>query len=281
MTFTPPDVTHTFAPTQRSSSSEVNTNYDDIVEQFLLGTYNSNGWRVGTFELVYNSSNSLESATDVDLTSLLEPGMKITFEQATNGEYMGFITHVDYDTTVSNRSYVEVFVYDQTDIVDESLLVDTLGFSRQSLPEGFPTYGTVPLSDFSFTNTGNVASAEMLQFEYVINYPYLEAGFHFVLEAENDGSTMGANLSNLGDLLNIGDIKTLNVNIEYALSSSSAFTDLFDGWTNRYTGTSNVAIRGSGNIEFAVSRARFGDFNDWVAGAYYSFQGTLRFKISN
>ncbi len=142
MTIIAPAITYKFQAQTEAVASQVNQNFEDVISLFETDTYYWDGWLAPSgFSLVYNSANSLESSSDVDLTGILQEGDKITFEQSTNGEYFCYITKVDYDTTVSNRSYVEVYTYNQTDIVDEALLVDTLGFSRFASPANFPPRG--------------------------------------------------------------------------------------------------------------------------------------------
>lgn len=139
MILTKPTKTHTFTNGTVAQAPQVNTNFTDIFGVLEEDAYLAKGWfLVDDASFEYHASNAIKTTADVDLTSILQEGDKMTFEQATDGEYFAFVTKVDYNATVANRTYVELFVYEQNAVEDEAITADSLGISRARNPWGFP-----------------------------------------------------------------------------------------------------------------------------------------------
>lgn len=120
-------------------ANELNDRFSAIVDSLQYNAYLGQAWMPmeidgTTFE--YNTANSITS--DSNLTAVVQPGDKITFEQETDGEYFAFVTKIDWDTTVADKTYIELFVYQQNAIEDEDITGGTVGLSRAKNPWGFP-----------------------------------------------------------------------------------------------------------------------------------------------
>lgn len=141
MTITKPSKTYSFTPGTGIRSSQTNTNFDDVFDVFEEDAYLAKGWfAVDNASFEYNSANSIKTTSDVDVTGLIQVGDKITFEQATDGEKFFFITAIDYNSTVANRTYIELYGGTNYDVDNEAITADTVGFSRIANPYGYPAY---------------------------------------------------------------------------------------------------------------------------------------------
>lgn len=139
MTITKPSKTYSFTPGTGIRSSQTNTNFDNVFDVFEEDAYLAKGWfAVDNASFEYNSANSIKTTSDIDVTGLIQVGDKITFEQATDGEKFFFITAIDYNSTVANRTYIELYGGTDYDVDNEAITADTVGFSRLKAPFGFP-----------------------------------------------------------------------------------------------------------------------------------------------
>lgn len=84
--------------------------------------------------LEYNSATSFKTTTDVDLTSDIQVGDKITFEQSST-EKFAIVTAIDYDSTVADRTYIQVM---GDSVANSAITAGTVGFSRAVRPSKFP-----------------------------------------------------------------------------------------------------------------------------------------------
>jgi hypothetical protein len=127
----------TYADGTPAVAGQVNSNFDKVFdENFTVAGYTYFGWwRFGN-GLEYNDSNAFQSVSDVDLTTILQEGDKIRwFHDPTNTQKYGWVSHIDYDDTVANRSYVEVI---GDTVLDETVELDSIGVSRIANPFGWP-----------------------------------------------------------------------------------------------------------------------------------------------
>lgn len=153
MTITKPAKTHTFVPTTVAKSSEVNTNFDNAFAVYDTTGYLYSGWfALAGASLEYNSSKSLKTTADVDLTGVIREGDKITIEQSTGGTKYFWISVVDYNSTVANRTYIELISNDT--VANQAIVANSTGFSRIAQPLGFPvdpTWGQITAKTSSNT----------------------------------------------------------------------------------------------------------------------------------
>jgi len=136
MIFLPIDTGANAVPQTIVDAIALNDRFEGIRDTLGIGGYYGMGWLpVGTaFE--YHSANSIKTTSDVDLTSLLQEGDKITWEHGTTGgDRFGWISFVDYDDTVANRTYIEII---GDEVLDEAVVADSVGISRIANPFGFP-----------------------------------------------------------------------------------------------------------------------------------------------
>ena len=158
MTITKPSKTYSFTPGTGIRSSQTNTNFDDVFDVFEEDAYLAKGWfAVDNASFEYHASNAIKTTSDIDLTVILQAGDKITFEQATDGEKFGFVTAIDYNSTVANRTYIEVYGGTDYDVDNEAITADTVGFSRGRAPYGWPSTGFIP-AFFVFRNASQSIS---------------------------------------------------------------------------------------------------------------------------
>jgi len=129
---------HTFVDGTPAIGAEVNANFDKIIdESYTTIGHAFNGWFSSPATVEYNSANSIKTTSDVDLTSLLQEGDKITWEHGTTGgDRFGWISFIDYNDTVANRTYIEII---GDEALDEAVVADSVGISRIANPFGFPT----------------------------------------------------------------------------------------------------------------------------------------------
>ena len=135
MTITKPAKTHTFVPTTVAKASEVNTNFDNVFGVYDTTGYLFDGWfALAGASLEYNSATSFKTTTDVDLTSDIQVGDKITFEQSST-EKFAIVTAINYNSTVANRTYIQVM---GDSVANSAITAGTVGFSRAVRPSKFP-----------------------------------------------------------------------------------------------------------------------------------------------
>jgi hypothetical protein len=135
MTITKPAKTHTFVPTTVAKASEVNTNFDNVFGVYDTTGYLFDGWfALAGASLEYNAAESLKTTTDVDLTSDIQVGDKITFEQSST-EKFAIVTAINYNSTVANRTYIQVM---GDTVANSAITAGTVGFSRAVRPSKFP-----------------------------------------------------------------------------------------------------------------------------------------------
>jgi hypothetical protein len=128
---------HTFVDGTPAIGAEVNANFDKIIdESYTTIGHAFNGWFSSPATFEYHSANSIKTTSDVDLTSLLQEGDKITWEHGTTGgDRFGWISFIDYDDTVANRTYIEII---GDEVLDEAVVADSVGISRVANPYGWP-----------------------------------------------------------------------------------------------------------------------------------------------
>ena len=139
MTFFEVETGNPAVPNNIVDANELNDRFSAIVDSLQFNAYLGQAWmpmEISGINFDYNTANSITS--DSNLTAVVQVGDKITFEQATDGEYFAFVTKIDWDTTVAGKTYIELFVYQQNDIEDEDITGGTVGLSRAKNPWGFP-----------------------------------------------------------------------------------------------------------------------------------------------
>jgi len=175
--------------------SSVSANDDTIPSAKAVKTSldlktNVSGWidLVGA-SLQYNDANAFQTTTDVDLTSTLQVGNKIRWEHGTTGGVRyGIVTARDYDSTVADKTYIEVI---GDEILNETVELDSIGVSRVANPEGFPAYfqdnnqriqvldgGQVQIFGWgAIEGTGTPRVTESISFPFTLSEtPYLTIG---------------------------------------------------------------------------------------------------------
>jgi hypothetical protein len=155
MTITKPAKTHTFVPATVAKSSEVNTNFDNAFVMYETNGFLFNGWYpLATGTLEFNSANSFRTTADVNLTNQLQVGDKMTWEHTTTGgDRFAFITAINYNSTVANRTYIEVYCGTDYSVLNEAIVSNTVGYSRDRAPFGFPLDRTKWRLTFSDSGT--------------------------------------------------------------------------------------------------------------------------------
>jgi hypothetical protein len=161
----------TYADGTPAVAGQVNDNFDKVFdENFTVAGYTYFGWwRFGN-GLEYNDSNAFQSVSDVDLTTILQEGDKIRwFHDPTNTQKYGWVSHVDYDDTVANRSYVEVI---GDTVLDETVELDGIGVSRIANPFGWPQdplFGAVAYESSSFASQASPTSGTFYKMDSSAN----------------------------------------------------------------------------------------------------------------
>jgi hypothetical protein len=141
MTITKPTKTNTFAPTNTIKSSEVNANFDDILDDYDTNGFIYKGWYplVGA-SLEYHAADAVKTTTDVDLTGIIQAGDRFTFEQSTVTKYY-IVREVYYNYITSNKTLIilqPTFTDSWLPVANAAITANTVGFSRQVRPIGFP-----------------------------------------------------------------------------------------------------------------------------------------------
>ncbi len=97
----------------------------------------ASGWNPFTagVALEFNSSNSLRTTTNVNLSSLIQVGDKIRWEHSTTGGVRyGTVSVSNYNSTVTNRHYIEIV---GSTVLNETVVANSIGYSRYVNPLGF------------------------------------------------------------------------------------------------------------------------------------------------
>jgi hypothetical protein len=103
------------------------------------------GWNaLSEANVEFNTTKSIKTTTDIDLTSILQEGDKLTFNQSTGGTKYFWISDINYNSTVANRTYIELISNDT--VANQAITLNSVKFSRIANPLGFPvdpTWGQV------------------------------------------------------------------------------------------------------------------------------------------
>jgi len=135
MTITKPAKTHSFAPTTVIKSSEVNTNFDNSFAPYDTTGYLYDGWfALAGASLEYNSADSVKTTADVNLTTDIQVGDRVTFEQSSTEKFYTVI-NINYNSTVANRTYIQLT---GDAVANSAITAGTVGFSRHIRPYKFP-----------------------------------------------------------------------------------------------------------------------------------------------
>jgi hypothetical protein len=163
MTFLPIDTGTPAVPQNIVDAIELNDRFEGLVDTLSLMGYYAKGWIPvsidGGFE--YNTENSIRTGSDIDLTSTIKEGDKITWEHGTTGgDRFGWVSFIDYNVTVANRTYIEII---GNTVLDEAIVSTSIGVSRIANPDGWPqdpNFGAV-----TFTAGGSISttSASIVQ----------------------------------------------------------------------------------------------------------------------
>jgi hypothetical protein len=168
MTFQPVSSGVNAIPSNIIDAVELNERFTDLRDVFGVSSYYGEGWipvaPSGGFE--FHSSTSIKTISDINLTSNLKAGDKITWTHTpTGGDSFGYISVINHNSTVVNRTYIEII---GSPVLNETVVANTVGISRIASPMGFPieaSFGeilyTFPVSDIStlsqtFVQMGNV-----------------------------------------------------------------------------------------------------------------------------
>jgi len=138
MTFLPIDTGTPAVPFNIVDGIELNERFEGLVDTLSLMGYYAKGWIPvsidGGFE--YNTANSIRTGSDIDLTSTIQEGDKITWEHGTTGgDRFGWVSFIDYNDTVANRTYIEII---GDTVLDETIVSTSVGISRIANPDGWP-----------------------------------------------------------------------------------------------------------------------------------------------
>jgi hypothetical protein len=103
------------------------------------------GWNaLSEANVEFDTTKSIKTTTDIDLTSILQEGDKLTFNQSTGGTKYFWISDINYNSTVANRTYIELISNDT--VANQAITLNSVKFSRIANPLGFPvdpTWGQV------------------------------------------------------------------------------------------------------------------------------------------
>jgi len=103
------------------------------------------GWNaLSEANVEFNTTKSIKTTTDINLTSILQEGDKLTFNQSTGGTKYFWISDINYNSTVANRTYIELISNDT--VANQAITLNSVKFSRIANPLGFPvdpTWGQI------------------------------------------------------------------------------------------------------------------------------------------
>lgn len=164
MTITKPSITNSFTANTDAKASQVNTNFTDVIDIIEDDGYISQGWFLfdnASFE--YNDSSSLKTTADIDLTSVIQKGDKITWEHSTTtGDRFGYVIDIDYNSTVTNRTWIKIGGGTDYAVLNESLVSNSVGISRIQNPMSFPLGFDWTPSFTGFTGSVTVALSNFI-----------------------------------------------------------------------------------------------------------------------
>jgi len=235
----------TYADGTPAVAGQVNSNFDKVFdENFTVAGYTYFGWwRFGN-GLEYNAANAFQSVSDVDLTTILQEGDKIRwFHDPTNTQKYGWVSHVDYDDTVANRSYVEVI---GDTVLDETVELDSIGVSRIANPDGWPQDPDFGRIIQTKTTSTTIASDTFVEFssDFRLNLPRgrWRIGYRgALLLVANTTTTEGEGLITFStgttSIVNPGGVNTLS---QYR-------------WRNSASSASNTIVGGSVYLEKCIT----------------------------
>jgi hypothetical protein len=151
----------TYADGTPAVAGQVNANFDKLFdENFTVAGYNYFGWWRFDNGLAFNASNAFESVSDVDLRPILREGDKIRwFHETTGTQRYGWVSHVDYNDTVANRTYIQVI---GDTVLNEAVVLNSIGVSRVANPDGWPQdpdFGSISTTDTTERNEASVSSS--------------------------------------------------------------------------------------------------------------------------
>jgi hypothetical protein len=95
------------------------------------------GWVDLPNVFVYQATNAIKTNNGVDYTIILQEGNKLTFNQATGGTKYFWISVINYNSTVSGETYIELI--SSNSVANQAITTNTTRFSRVAQPFGFPT----------------------------------------------------------------------------------------------------------------------------------------------
>jgi len=124
-------------PSNIIDAVELNERFTNIRDIFGVSGYYGKGWipvePSGGFE--FHATNAIKTISDINLTGDLRIGDKITWtHNPTGGDRFGIITLINHNSTVANRTYIEIF---GSTALDESVVANTVGVSRMTNPIGW------------------------------------------------------------------------------------------------------------------------------------------------
>ena len=165
------------------------------------------------------------------------------------------------------RTYVELFVYEQTAIVDEAIEFDSIGISRASNPWGWPGSSNVTsgLSTSNITNTADSAieDAHLTYNNNIVNI----TGWGWFRNRSATSVICGINIIGLFDII---ELQSVHADVEFTLSGSTSTPpdNQYDGSTSSgQRVTSSAAPRSTGRIEYQAQRVS----SDWAPNQYHIF----------
>jgi len=150
-------------PSNIIDAVELNERFTNIRDIFGVSGYYGKGWipvePSGGFE--FHATNAIKTISDINLTGDLRVGDKITWTHTpTGGDRFGIITRINHNSTVANRTYIEIFGFT---VLDESVVANTVGISRVAFPAGW-------ISDYNKIHVSVGLSANQTTTTATINF---------------------------------------------------------------------------------------------------------------
>ena len=135
MTINKPNKTYSFVATTVAKSAEVNTNFDNAFSMYDTDGYLYSGWfTLAGASLEFNSSDSVKTTADINLTGKIQVGDKMTFENP--GEKFFTVITINYNSTVANRTYIQL---SGNTVANSAISANSVGLSRYARPLKYPT----------------------------------------------------------------------------------------------------------------------------------------------
>jgi hypothetical protein len=179
---------------------------------------NVSGWidLVGA-SLEYDSANSVKTTADVDLTNDIQVGDKITWEHGTtSGIRYGVIIKIDYDSTVADRTYIEVYSGTDYAVLNETIVASSVKFSRIENPLGYPHW-------FTDTNLALVGFSTMTVTS--VTYQYRRVKFEkntWYVQVSSNAITLGGTATVAVLLQNVPDSRATEQYFATAIRSNGS-----------------------------------------------------------